>query len=200
MPKPVIDYNLLRRVAETASGYRYENMYFTVTSDDKGNPVITPYKENDKPPCPSEQCELYHVQKVNYGPPPKVVEATIASENASVDLLNVTVPPQQMHPGGTYAADAVFWSASAVEKFLVPYYASVYGDEAFNVVYELLNILRPDTAGGDGGENLASAFAIAHLPNSEYVTLPTEAAHLPRLVVLRMDGTVHPVVNTRSNG
>lgn len=194
MTKPVIDFDILRRVAETASSYRYEDTWFAVRYDAAGNVVIEPH--HTKPACPEEECELYHVQKVKYGRPPAVTMAFIASEQAPVDLLKVAVPPQQMHPGGTYAADAVFWSVSAVEKFLVPYYASVYGDDAVNVVQDLLNILRPEMA-GDGAENTAPAFAIAHLPNSEYVTLPAETAHLPRLFALRTDGTVNPVRSSR---
>lgn len=196
MTKPVIDFDILRRVAEAASGYRYENTWFTVRYDEAGNVVIQPH--HTKPSCPEEECELYHVQKVKYGPPPAVKTAFIASDQAEVDLLKVTVPPQQMHPGGTYAADAVFWSVSAVEKFLVPYDASVYGDDAVNVVQDLLNILRP-AMDGEGAENTAPAFAIAHLPNSEYVTLPGGLTHLPRLFALRADGTVDPVRSVRGN-
>ncbi|HEY0021742.1 MAG TPA: hypothetical protein VGB24_02500 [Longimicrobium sp.] len=180
MTMPDINYDILRRVAETASAYRYKDIWITVGPED-GQLVIRVH--DAKPTC--EDCAIFPIAKVDYGSSPSVEVATIGSESNPVDLLNLEVPAGQMIPAGTYAADAVFWSQSAVEKFMIPYYASVYGDQADVVVQTLLTVLKP--AAQDGSEP-DPAFAIAHLPGSEYVTLANEG--LPHLFLIRQSGRV----------
>ncbi len=67
------------------------------------------------------------------------------------------------HPVGDFeriGVDAVFLSRSAVEKFLVPYYASLYG---------------PDAAARVVGAFITAGFAVlAHLPQTEYVEVGAE--------------------------
>jgi hypothetical protein len=87
-----------------------------------------------------------------------------------LDLYN-----QKSKGGEPTAADAVFWSESAVEKFLVPYYASVAGDQAEAAVGKLLNVFNRGRQAGDGTvRNDEQPFAIAHIPKSEYVTVDGE--------------------------
>jgi hypothetical protein len=190
MPKPLIDYDLLRLVAETASSYRYMDTWLAVEHDDQGNRVINVYHED---PGDGDRV-VFFVSKVDYGPSPKVDHARIGSGAPPVDLLAVKVPPRPPFRGGTFAADAVFWTQSAVEKFVIPYYASVYGDRADIIVSELLNVLKPSSP-----ENASdAAFAIAHLPSSEYVTVGEMT--LPGLFVIRQSGVAHPVERAVSGG
>jgi hypothetical protein len=186
MPEPPVDFDLFRRVAETASAYRYKDVWITVEPDPSGHPVIKVY---DEPPT-CKDCAIYHITKVPYGPPPPVAVAVIGSSTTTVNLLQLKVPEGQMIPAGTYAADAVFWSQSAVEKFMIPYYASVYGDQADVIVQKLLNVLKPAAAPDPDGSEPDQAFAIAHLPNSEYVTVSDS---LPHLAVLWESGHVEGI-------
>jgi len=184
MPQPVIDYDTFRRVAETASAYRYQDTWLVV-EEDAGHLVIKVHHES--PPKPYDECVVFCVARVPYPPSPKVVVAVIGTENSTVDLLHLEVPDAQLLPAGRYAADAVFWSQSAVEKFVIPYYASVYGDHADAIVHKLLDVLKPIPLEGSESD---PAFAIAHLPASEYVTLD-EA--LPHLFLIRQSGRVERV-------
>lgn len=176
MPKPNVTFETLREIAETASGLRNQDLYFII----KGEPAT--YTWQATPPKPSEDTVVIHCNGVD-DPPTQVGYARIgAHSDAPVNLLSIKVPPMAPHPGGTYAADAVFWSVSAVEKFLVPYYASVYGDQGPQMAQQVLQIL--DTAAADEGD----AFAVAHLPSSEYVP-----EYAPHLVVLNRSGRHTPV-------
>ena len=176
MPKPNVTFETLREIAETASGLRNENLYFVI----RGDPAA--YTWQTTPPEPSEDTVVIHCNGVD-DPPSQVSFARIGTPgDTPVNLLCITVPPLAPHPGGTYAADAVFWSVSAVEKFLVPYYASVYGDQGPQMAQQVLQIL--DTAAAAEGD----AFAVAHLPSSEYVP-----EYAPHLVVLNRSGRHTPV-------
>jgi hypothetical protein len=177
MPVP-IDFQILRHIAESASGLRYQDVWFVITRDPRGGPVVTP--QFTKPTVEDPDATVIFCAAVDYPPSPTVTLAQIGIDPEVIDLLNVTVPedPAQMDAGGTFAADAVFWSLSAVEKFLTPYYASVYGDEGGRMVEAVLGVLQPgidvilDPLADAPPYTLAApdqAFAIAHLPNSEYV-------------------------------
>jgi hypothetical protein len=168
MPKPNVTFETLREIAETASGLRNnEDLYFII----RGNPAR--YTWQTTPPEPSDDTVVIHCNGVD-DPASRVDYARIGAHGGEpVNLLQVTVGPVAPHPGGTYAADAVFWSVSAVEKFLVPYYASVYGDQGPWMAEQVLRVL--DTSKAEGGD----AFAVAHLPSSEYV--PEYAPHLAAL-------------------
>ncbi len=83
--------------------------------------------------------------------------------------------------------DAVFWSESAVEKFIFPYYASKYQWHAAHVLEKITKawygyIPRP-------GVNATNAmleineeipFAVGHLPRSDYVELADELMVITR--------------------
>lgn len=81
--------------------------------------------------------------------------------------------------------DAVFWSESAVEKFIFPYYASKYQWHAAHVLTKLSEawyryIPRPgvgpavSAAGEKEPVNDEIPFAVGHLPRSDYVELADE--------------------------
>lgn len=175
-------FETLRRIAETASGRRYEDLWFVVTED-----VVTGRTEfsvkTSAPPERDLPKGAVVIPCAGWARPdvPRVSAAMIASGDVAINLLSVDVPPQAGVQGDPavkgQAADAVFWSASAVEKFLVPYYASVYGDTAPDVVDRLVSIFVPPGSPerGDSGGEMAvgpapvdTSFAVIHLPSSEY--------------------------------
>lgn len=179
MKKPPVNFQILRHIAESASGMRYQDTWFIVRNDPQFGVVID--WRHEEPEVDDPEATVILCEKMEYLPPPAVTLAKIGAGPETIDLLNVTVPPEpaQMDPGGTFGADAVFWSVSAVEKFLTPYYASVYGDGGGRMVEALLKVLQPgieesipDRPADEPPFTVAApdqAFAIAHLPNSEYV-------------------------------
>lgn len=191
MPKPNITFVTLRQIAESASGMRDQNLWFVVT----GDPAT--YTFSTMPVHAADDTEVIFVAAVK-DPVSTVDCAQIGIAGGEpVDLLGITVKPIGAHPGGTYAADAVFWSVSAVEKFLVPYYASVYGDQGPKMAQAVLNVLLPPTGTAEGGEAMVeddTPFALAHLPSSEYVGEPdTEISFVSRVVSLHPGGHVKRV-------
>lgn len=170
MPKPTLHFEILRRIAETASGRRYQDTWYMVTENEPGKFKISTLISD-----PGEVSDAVVIHCAAWRQPqgPQVTEAWIVSGDHRVDLLSVNVPAHDGYPAREgVAADAVFWSASAVEKFLVPYYASVCGDDAPAVVEKLVSIFVPPDSPERHGPNRAAAvtsFAVIHLPSSEYV-------------------------------
>lgn len=96
--------------------------------------------------------------------------------------------------------DAVFWSEAAVEKFVIPYYAS---KSLWLAAYVLAGLSRawygflpgvdpaPELDGPSPADEDLIPFAIAHLPTSDYVTLDGEepGADL-HLLYRQSDGSV----------
>jgi hypothetical protein len=79
--------------------------------------------------------------------------------------------------------DAVFWSEAAVEKFVLPYYASKSLWEAAAVLDKLsmywYGQIPPDTDPGEGSSSdgrffVEPPFAIAHTPDSDYTSLESD--------------------------
>ena len=84
-------------------------------------------------------------------------------------------PPSTIDLLGKY--DAVFWSEAAVEKFVIPYYAS----KSLWMAGHVISVLCAKWYGRVPGEPESTdppmdgiPFAVAHIPNSDYVTLPDE--------------------------
>ncbi len=190
MPKPNITFVTLRQIAESASGMRDQDLWFVVT----GTPAK--YTWSTKPVHAGDDTEVIYVAAVK--DPVSSVDCAMVGVpgHKPVDLLGITVKPIGAHPGGTYAADAVFWSVSAVEKFLVPYYASVYGDQGPDMAEAVMNVLLHGVESADGETMVEddTPFALAHLPSSEYVGEPdTEISFVSRLVALHPGGHVRRV-------
>jgi hypothetical protein len=176
MPKPNVTFETLRLIAESASGMRDQDLYFVVSGEPAG------YSWQTDPVEAGDDTVVIHCAPVA-DPVPTVNYATIGagSERQRVNLLDIAVPGVWPHkdPGKHHHADAVFWSISAVEKFLVPYYASVYGDQGPAYARNVMDaMLHPDA------DTEERTFAIAHLPSSEYVTEP----YVPGVVALRPSG------------
>lgn len=196
MSKPKIGFQLLREIAECASGMRSHDLYFIV-GDDKADPHGFRFVADPKQPVEeTDDTTVIHVSRCD-DPRPRVTTAIIGDGADLINLLDLTVGTDDPHQAGTYPADAVFWSVSAVEKFLVPYYASVYGDQAASYVASLLAVLLPPADGAGDAALDDTAYAIAHLPSSEYTKLmmddPTGLAVVPHAFALKSGGRVHPV-------
>jgi hypothetical protein len=191
MPKPNLTFVTLREIAESASGMRDQDLWFVVT----GDPAT--YTWSTKPVHAGDDTEVIFVAAVK--DPVSSVDCAMVGVpgHKPVDLLGITIKPIAPHPGGTYAADAVFWSVSAVEKFLVPYYASVYGDRGPDMAQAVMDVLLlgiESEQGGEGRVEYEKPFAMAHLPSSEYVGEPdAEISFVPRLAVLHPGGRVRRV-------
>jgi hypothetical protein len=164
-------FQLLRQVAECASGLRNDqNLCFVLKGD--GTFTTETLQPGQPLPPPTPDAVYIPVTAVN-DPPSRIGSATITGKGGAavpVDLLSVTVPPIGAYPGGTFAADAAFWSVSAVEKFLLPYYASVYGDQAPEIVKDVLSVLMDSEVVTDPA---VQPFALIHLPSSEYAEVLT---------------------------
>jgi hypothetical protein len=151
-------YQELRKAVECAASYRDQEVYLVV--DDEGWSVQTMMpivKEGAAViPCKSPGAATAR--------PPVLLAKIGIDKEKPADLLDLKDPAGKE----LGSADAVFWTAAAVEKFLVPYYASVYGDQAPKKLDELIGILG---AVRDPSTDLDGAFAVAHMPKSEYVQL-----------------------------
>ncbi|HEX6036628.1 hypothetical protein [Longimicrobium sp.] len=173
-----VPFELLREIAEAASGLRNKELWIVISGEPATFEVVY-----ENPPSPTDERVVIHCP-ADPDPEPTLNVAVIGADQTSVNLLDLKVEPQPPYPG-PYKADAAFWSVSAVEKFLVPYYASVHGDKGPAYAQAVLNVLLQPSSEPD------AAFAVAHLPSSEYVPLPLEAGAslvVPHLVVLTPSG------------
>lgn len=136
VPTPVADYHHLRLAAEWASSLREREVGFAVREG-------ALWLEGADAPADAR--------------PALRIPAATAGRYGAVASLTLTVAgvdePLDLVP---YGVDALFWSESAVEKFLVPYYASIAGWQAGRFLTMLF-----DAWNGDHGP--AQPVALAHL-------------------------------------
>jgi hypothetical protein len=187
MSKPNVTFETLRLIAETASGLRDLDTWFVIRETPEG----TRYSFKHKPVKEHEDTVVIHCAAVMDRVSP-ANQATIGVKGVvDVNLMSVMIPATA--PGtfsqlesGSFEADAVFWSVSAVEKFMVPYYASVYGDQGPAYAKAVMDaMLLPDRDPNRFAdeETEEPAFALVHLPSSEYVP-----AFAPHVAALRTNG------------
>lgn len=97
--------------------------------------------------------------------------------------------------------DAVFWSESAVEKFLFPYYASKGMWDAAHILTRISQLWYGFVPGPDetpspltgvlGEDTDPIPFAMAHIPTSEYVpVVPSDVGAELHFLFRKADGTV----------
>jgi len=172
-----VDSIQLRLIAEAASGLRGAPVHFVAMEDGSIREVYHgPAEAGGGTPddvlaaAPEQQMPVvvpaYTTNIFPDRPPLDLAQIQAEGVERPIDLLHL--------PGGLGEADAVFWSESAVEKFLIPYYASVYGNQATRAVGDILEAFHGDR--GDGSASFATdpnalTYAMAHLPKSEYVML-----------------------------
>ena len=154
-PVKTLNYQELRMMVEAAASYRDQEVYLVV--DDKGWSV-----ETKRPDAPEGKAVIPCKSPGRPTARPSVGYARIGIDPTDPDKAANLL--QLGDPSGP--ADAVFWTPAAVEKFLVPYYASVYGDRAPKKLTGLIDILG---AVRDPSDDVGEAFAVAHMPKSEYV-------------------------------
>lgn len=125
-------YFALRLGADLASGARGTTLYF-----DYGNGML---EITDPPPSPAP-------------PPPVPVFSRPSGKRRFASEAAMTVVGADGAPYGSIllnarAYSALFWSESAVEKFLLPYYASAGGPHAYQVVHAINKVWYnfPDAA------------------------------------------------------
>jgi hypothetical protein len=195
-PTPILDYRDLRRLAEYASGVREcdEPVWLAAF----GNGVIQ--RIDDPAAYPRSTDALVVATRVGAGRGncDTTRFARIGNEpgeKKSVDLLKI------YYRGEPTAADSVFWSQSAVEKFMVPYYASVYAGEAADKIKAILGLLGSPQQirlpSGEIEDTPYEVFALIHLPQSEYVDATTQPSELPTdlAVGLRAPDGTHRAVH-----
>lgn len=154
----------LRAIADYASSLRTatgDSLYITADPQEEstGFLVMGTTSASTGSPVPDNVVAEVDTHDVTPGRP-AVTAALIAAEKGQLDLL------------GKY--DAVFWSEAAVEKFVIPYYASKslwMAGHVLKVLCEKWYGRVPGTLSTSADAGSEIPFALAHLPNSDYVTL-----------------------------
>lgn len=179
------DFTILRKFAEAASGVRGGGSHDPVwlVYDPEPPEHYRPYRgrvrvARSEPGPGDKSSKAVAIQvssRTTHDQPALPDLARIGLGDRTVNLLALNDQPGV---GGNVAADAVFWTESAVEKFVVPYYASVHGPGAARKVEAVLRVLHGRAEGGRSGgdaggtDPVGANFALVHLPTSEYVEDP----------------------------
>lgn len=157
-----INAAMLRKCAESADGLRGQYVRFVYAVDPQSPTGSGVYAMlpvgNDAPYSGWTITELLRPLTTWTGP-------THSTEAQAT--VTYTSPAGTPHapPAGKY--DALFWSESAVEKFLLPYYARHLDKALYDLLYRTYMGLGP--SGLPTG--VAAPTALIHLPTSEYDTL-----------------------------
>jgi hypothetical protein len=184
----LLNASQIRALADYAASLR--------TAD--GDKVFVLATESD-----SGQMKLSHVR---YEPGTGRPEgAVLAADTRCVNGKRPAVSDVRMAAGGRphdlNKYDAVFWSEAAVEKFVLPYYASKSLWLAAHVVGVLSRKwygYEPGVAGQTAAEDTDPPFALAHLPSSDYVDLSQpQTAPGGDLVLLSRDPSGQSVIEHR---
>ncbi len=174
MAKQTFNSTQLRRLAEMADGLRgipYASMNkarMWMSRDRQTAPDTLSIPVNNRDVVQRRRC---------------ITEITIHLDNGQkIDLYKI----------GGFVPDALFWTESAVQKFLVPYYAAKHAADPRvpGVIRTLLNTFngkaRKRSKAGAG--STVEVFAMAHLPKSEYTSETDEVRALDNLAVLHVAG------------
>ena len=172
-PLPKYDAHYLRQRVEAAASWRGPegDPHYLVKKPDGELDIV----RRESPPSDAvAEVDTLSVQPHR----PKVIDATITPEDGDVHHL--------------MKYDAVFWSESAVEKFVFPYYAS---KSMWYAAYYLARLAKgwygyvPGTLPtGREADETEIPFAIGHVPDSEFVPID-EGGDLEFL--FRKKGTVY---------
>lgn len=122
----------------------------------------------------------------------------VVPRRRSITRITITLdgggdPPQtlELFPQTGDFPDALFWTESAVQKFMVPYYAAKHASDPHvdKVIRDLLDLFdgKKKPKGRETADGTVQVFAMAHLPKSEYTTETGPAAALNALVVLHAE-------------
>lgn len=171
--QPVLDSQELRRIAEAVSGYRGEPQYWLVLRQGADGSLEHRIRREDPGYLPDAVVIPCRTPKAAARPP--VEHAMVQAEGGPpINLLHLHMEDDD--GDFAHAADAVFWGESAVEKFVVPYYASVYGNDAGEAVTQLLNSYNGIAVGNPKAEGVevpraTTVYGLVHIPRSEYIEI-----------------------------
>jgi len=185
----VLNAQQLREIADAAASLRKPDggpdpYYLVVTQEvNKESQHLKWVQSESAPPNAVFGLDTWEVE-----PRPTPTSVQIACEEANRNL----VPDY----------DAVFWSESAVEKFVLPYYASKSLWDAAAVLEKISwywyggvpgeqsASTSMDELAGESEEALAAPFALVHTPDSEWSVLYPDGAVGHDLHLLIKDGDV----------
>lgn len=114
-----------RRAAEAAAGLRHGRQVWFVLRNDEPHRLQTHYSQEDADSALSSSGAGY----VKLGPYMTPAE-TATGKKKKIEWIKVKlVGDPKEYSLDPEARDALFWSVSALDKFLLPYYTMVYGPE-----------------------------------------------------------------------
>lgn len=142
-PEPPSHALMLRRLAEKADGLRDQDLALVQRAD--GTLDVVPVDEVGTQPV------LYQLRTPSQHP---------ADQRPKFELV-LTPPPPGVPFDARARYDALFWTESAVEKFLLPYYQRVLTPE------ELLELAR-------AFRDNPNVYAVGHWPPTRYELLSTD--------------------------
>jgi hypothetical protein len=192
MKHVVLNAAQLRAVADYAASLRSpegEDVYITATYGEDGFLILghEAVGRHEKPPRDAVvRCDTRDVTPDR----PAVVTAEFGTAEATLNLA------------ARY--DAVFWSEAAVEKFVLPYYAS----KSLWMAGHVLDVLSAKWYGRVPGQPAILdtmpeiPFALAHLPSSDYVALDSASEPLTGgvagsdLILLAVDPIAQVITET----
>jgi hypothetical protein len=158
---PTIDALTLRVLADAAASWRGPQGHCMYVLDklENGRLVVEP-GTNDHPPAGA------------------VVELKTEQQRSRPAIKSVKIKPKCSKAFHLKEYDAVFWSEAAVEKFVIPYYASKSLWTASCVLTALSNAWfgKDHCKSSTGDDTEPAPFAVAHLPGSDYVPLAGDTA------------------------
>jgi hypothetical protein len=155
--EPPISASLLRRLAEAADGYRTGKPVFIVAS---ATPLDVDSVYTDASAAKGRAARAGASYRV-FGPyvtgrdrfkgkPAEVLSITVKLQTEARETSTVTVDPQ--------AYDLLVWTLPALDKFVIPYYARIYGADQANKLRE--DYLRNASISPLGGHSLKTAYSL----------------------------------------
>jgi hypothetical protein len=158
MTIPILNAEQLRQLTDAAAGHRGGDPYWIVYGGQDSLRVM------QAPIAPPDA--VFGVETPDVDPDRPAVSAVVMISGESIT------------PNLAQEYDAVFWSEAAVEKFVLPYYASKSMWEAAAVLHNLSMIwygkIPPDTNSPEADfrmNGIAAGelpFALAHTPDSDW--------------------------------
>lgn len=155
-----ISATLLRRIAEAADGHRGEKYWLVISTDEedldngkRGHYVSKGHKKesdaDDELPGKPKRHRIGPFFTPSWTLPGK---RTLTGLDVSTSKGGVSEGPRKVKD--VEQLDSLFWTESAIDKFLIPYYVRIYGSSYAADIQAAFN--EEDT------------YALTHLPGSEY--------------------------------
>jgi hypothetical protein len=131
---------LLRRLAEVADGYRTGSRIFLIASEQDLS-IDVAHSQEEAEAIRSERGADFHV----FGPYLTPADPAAGMQVPRIQRIQVTLDDGHTFDVDINEYDCIFWRMSALEKFVFPYYARVYGPET---TVELQNLCRTHSCCG----------------------------------------------------